>query len=775
MNLEEWTRRFDEIQTTIARLEQYPTTDAPQHPLLREALEGLHVSLEELATSSEELRQQQDELIVAHTRVEAERARYRDLFEFAPDGYLVTDAGGKIHEVNQAATRLLNLEPRVLHGRPLLVVVVREDQPRFLDLLERLNAGERVEAWNLRVRGHHLGPFSAAIVAHPMADERSGAVTSIRWMVRDVTEQVAQEQALRDSETALAEANATLEQRVAERTAELRASEERFRVVLHGSPVTVLQQDTDLRYTWVYNPHPSFNAEEMIGKAMADVMPKEDADRLDTLKRRVLESGQGLREVVPVTLAGKLHWFDTKAEPLHDINGILVGVTTVGTDITEYQRAADAQRFLGEVSSVLTTSLDPDALLQHTAHLVVGRLADGCAFALPVNSDSDRIELRVVHHADPAQAEALYEWLDQGLHEHLEQHPFWQAMRSRQSLSLSNGTAAAGGEGPPGLEHHVPPQEQEQDPSLSLSLTSMLVASLVARDQVIGVMGLLNDQPWPPYTTEELQTIEELARRVALALDTTRSYATALRARAEAEHALRMRNQVFHMVSHDLRTPITTALGNVFLIKRDLGGLNLDPTTLQHTTRYAHRIEQSLYHLTNQIDEILDVARLESREPMLLRLVPVEVPQLVRRLVEEMQQTHRDYHFHIEQQAAALTIEGDGNQLERVLGNLLSNAVKYGPAESTITVTFTAGECNNTPGVLISVRDEGVGIPSEDLPYVFEPFRRGSNVQSHTSGTGLGLASTRYVVEQHGGRVWVASDEGRGSTFTVWLPRYDEG
>ncbi len=773
MNLEEWTRQFDEVQATITRLEQRTDTSEPQREVLREALEELRVTLEQLATTSEELRQQQDELAATCAQLEAERTRYRDLFEFAPDGYLVTDARGKIREANHAATRLLNLGARMLHGQPLLAMVVREDQSRFLDLLRRLTEGNSVRTWNLRMQCRDSVPFSAAVVAHPMADEESGTVKTIRWMVRDVTVQVVQEQALRDSKAALTEANATLEQRVAERTAELRASEERFRVVLHGSPVTVLQQDTDLRYTWVYNPHPSFNAEEMIGKAMADMMPKEDADRLDALKRCVLESGQGLREVVPVTLAGKLHWFDTRVEPLHDANGILVGVTTVGTDITEYQRAAEAQRFLGEVSSMLATSLDPDALLQHTARLVAGRLADGCAFALPANPDSDRIELRVVHHADPEQAEALYEWLDQGLHEHLEQHPFWQAMRSRQTLSLSNGTAAAGEDGPPGLEHHVPPQEQEPDPSLSL--TSMLVASLVARDQVIGVMGLLNNQPWPPYTTEELQTIEELARRVALALDTTRSYATALHARAEAEHALRMRNQVFHMVSHDLRTPITTALGNVFLIKRDLGGLNLDPTTLQHTTRYAHRIEQSLNHLTNQIDEILDVARLEEGESMLLRLTPVEVPQLVRRLVEEIQQAHRAYHFHIEQQAAALTIEGDGNQLERVLGNMLSNAVKYSPAESTITVTLAAGECNDTPGVLISVRDEGVGIPSEDLPYVFEPFRRGSNVQTRTSGTGLGLASTRYVVEQHGGRVWVASDEGCGSTFTVWLPHCEGG
>jgi signal transduction histidine kinase len=67
-----------------------------------------------------------------------------------------------------------------------------------------------------------------------------------------------------------------------------------------------------------------------------------------------------------------------------------------------------------------------------------------------------------------------------------------------------------------------------------------------------------------------------------------------------------------------------------------------------------------------------------------------------------------------------------------------------------------------------------VGIPNADLPYLFEPFRRGSNVQKHTSGTGLGLVSVRYIVEQHGGTIVVNSEEGKGSTFTIWLPQHEE-
>jgi signal transduction histidine kinase len=77
------------------------------------------------------------------------------------------------------------------------------------------------------------------------------------------------------------------------------------------------------------------------------------------------------------------------------------------------------------------------------------------------------------------------------------------------------------------------------------------------------------------------------------------------------------------------------------------------------------------------------------------------------------------------------------------------------------------------PGTLVSIRDQGIGIPTADLPYLFEPFRRGSNIQPEMGGTGLGLVSTRYVVEQHGGSISVTSEEGSGSTFAVWLPLHE--
>jgi signal transduction histidine kinase len=113
-----------------------------------------------------------------------------------------------------------------------------------------------------------------------------------------------------------------------------------------------------------------------------------------------------------------------------------------------------------------------------------------------------------------------------------------------------------------------------------------------------------------------------------------------------------------------------------------------------------------------------------------------------------------------------LLAEVDVTRLERVLGNLVSNAIKYSPADSEIQVTLT--EIDDV--AVISVRDHGIGIPAADLPHVFDGFHRGANVTGRFGGTGLGLAGARRIVEQHGGRLAVDSQEGAGATFTLRLP-----
>lgn len=112
----------------------------------------------------------------------------------------------------------------------------------------------------------------------------------------------------------------------------------------------------------------------------------------------------------------------------------------------------------------------------------------------------------------------------------------------------------------------------------------------------------------------------------------------------------------------------------------------------------------------------------------------------------------------------------DEARVHRVLANLLNNAIKYSPDGGAVRVSVNATDGSHGKSAVLVVRDEGVGIPSDDLPHVFDRFRRGANVVGRFAGTGLGLASARQLVELHGGTISVESEEGKGSTFVVRLP-----
>lgn len=192
MEIDKWTAAVTAMRQQIAALEQRASTEVPSS-LLQETFEALHATLEQLDLTGEELRQQHHELLTAQLEVETERQRYRDLFEFAPDGYLVTDATGRIGEVNQAAGRMLNFAPKFLVGKLLLTFIHPESQRTFLEMLFRLHHGKTVEEWIGQITRRKAGSFYAAMTASPVYDAE-GQVSQVRWMIRDIHERVMAEQ-----------------------------------------------------------------------------------------------------------------------------------------------------------------------------------------------------------------------------------------------------------------------------------------------------------------------------------------------------------------------------------------------------------------------------------------------------------------------------------------------------------------------------------------------------------------------------------------------------
>jgi PAS domain S-box-containing protein len=164
--------------------------------------------------------------------------------------------------------------------------------------------------------------------------------------------------------------------RQAERAhARVAASEERFRVALQNSPIVLFNQDPDLRYTWVHNPHGGHALGDVLGRTDADLFAADDAARLTTIKRRVLESGVGAREEVALALGGEQVWYDLVAEPLRDGSGQIVGITCATTDVTARKQAQEAlqqaQRAEGRLEGVSLAAREMAHLLNDDLALPV--------------------------------------------------------------------------------------------------------------------------------------------------------------------------------------------------------------------------------------------------------------------------------------------------------------------------------------------------------------------------------------------------------------------
>ncbi|MEJ2207771.1 MAG: PAS domain S-box protein [Anaerolineae bacterium] len=168
---------------------------------LQDAYENLQAANEELQITGKELQEQNATLAVIRSELEAERRRYYDLFDFAPDGYLVTDPLGVIQEANRAAALLLGVEARFLRGKPLVTFVSGDDARALTDYLARLRALEEAESLRRRMvlRPRNGEPFVAALTAAPVRGA-GGRFQALRWLVRDVSERVAMEEALRAGE-----------------------------------------------------------------------------------------------------------------------------------------------------------------------------------------------------------------------------------------------------------------------------------------------------------------------------------------------------------------------------------------------------------------------------------------------------------------------------------------------------------------------------------------------------------------------------------------------
>ncbi|MGE5277421.1 MAG: ATP-binding protein [Acidobacteriota bacterium] len=290
--------------------------------------------------------------------------------------------------------------------------------------------------------------------------------------------------------------------------------------------------------------------------------------------------------------------------------------------------------------------------------------------------------------------------------------------------------------------------------------SNAIFAPLKTEGKTIGVVVATN-RPGP-FGPEEADALVMFADAASLLIQNARLYATLTGTVAELKRASRLKDQFLQNVNHELRTPLTSIVGWTDLFEDGPA----DPQTLQRGLR---QIRQSSRLLLALIDDLLDLARLE-RGTLAFDWKAVALEEIVARTIETVRLMAEARGVTLLQAPLPeemVAVRADPLRLQQVLWNLLVNAIKFTPRYGRVVVRVE----REPERYLVSVEDDGVGIPESDLPHVFERFRQvdGSATRRHP-GMGIGLSLARNLVEMHGGTIWAESIVGEGSRFTFSLP-----
>jgi excisionase family DNA binding protein/PAS domain S-box-containing protein len=450
---------------------------------------------------------------------------------------------------------------------------------------------------------------------------------------------------------------------------------------------------------------------------------------------------------------GEERWAIVGARAVLDEAGTPQLAISIFRDVTAQKRAELHQRFLTAASAVLASSLDSLATLENLARLTVPTLGDWCV--VDMLQDDGAIRPVAIAHADPSKAAIAWEML--------RRYPVDPAAPYGTGHVLRTGEPELVPLVPDEVLRSVAHDEAHFALLRALGLHSTICVPLLIDGRAVGTIALVRSDPLQRYGADDLALAEELARRAAVALENAQLYARAERARELAEEALRQRDMFFSVAAHELRTPLTSLLGQAQLLQRR--GAR-EGSLSERDQRSVEVVVSQAQRLNRLVLALLDLARIEQGR-LSIDPAPLDLGALTRRVLGEIQPLMERYTLEASLPDRPLVVLGDELRLEQVLQNLIANGLRYSHEGSVVAVRLE----RNGESALLSVSDQGIGIPAEALPQLFQRFFRAENASAHhRSGLGIGLYVVKEIVALHGGAVAAESVEGQGTTFRVRLP-----
>jgi len=291
--------------------------------------------------------------------------------------------------------------------------------------------------------------------------------------------------------------------------------------------------------------------------------------------------------------------------------------------------------------------------------------------------------------------------------------------------------------------------------------------------QIFGLIGYTVSRDRPPKGPLELAllAIAVILCLVAYFLFQLRLSYREIVQRRQVEAVLRqtdrMKNEFISTAAHELRTPLTSVVGyaELLLHPETVGGL-----AETQRREFLQEIYEKAGALAKIVDDLLDISRIEAGHAVPLQKEPCDLGELVRREVAHLQLQAPGHRIELLLPAGGAPVVVDRHKLVQVLENLVGNAVKFSPAGGVIRVSVdaAAGSCQ------VAVADEGIGMTPEQVARVFDKFYRADASNTATGGLGLGMSIVRQIVETHGGRIWVESEPGKGTTVRFSVPQAEK-
>ncbi|MFZ6184461.1 AAA family ATPase [Nannocystis pusilla] len=409
--------------------------------------------------------------------------------------------------------------------------------------------------------------------------------------------------------------------------------------------------------------------------------------------------------------------------------------------LAEAQVARTRAAFLAEASQVLAESLEYDQVLRELAQIAVRQLCDWCVIDLVEQHEIRRL---AGAHAERAKQPLLDELRLRYPPMLSSPHPGVKVLETGEARLIDFSGDADLRASCVDDEHARLIRE--------LGIHSLIVVPLVARGQTLGVLSLVSARPGR-FRRADLELAQEFACRAAIYIENARLY-------REAQEAVRLRDEFLSIASHELRTPVNSLQLVVQGLTRGAAG-----SSPERTLRALALAERQIVRMTRLIEELLEVSRLQVGR-LELHVEPLELGAVVCEVVER-------FEAELARSGCPLALRvgrpvrgsWDRHRLEQVVTNLVSNALKFGAGRP---IEISVDEQPPGTGRLL-VRDHGIGIPPDRLPYIFDRFERAVSARQY-GGLGLGLYIVRTIVEAFGGVVRADSVLGSGATFTVELP-----